>query len=87
MPITPKPQRRQAGPVNIDALINKGGTPAPEPSRPKPAETASVVLRLPADMLAEVDQSVRTRPIRIPRHTWILEAIHEKLERETGSRP
>jgi hypothetical protein len=86
MPITPKPQRRHTGPVNIDALINKGGTPAPESSHAKPSDTAAVVLRLPSEMLAKVDDSVQSRPIRIPRHTWILEAIHEKLERETSPR-
>jgi hypothetical protein len=25
---------------------------------------------------------VEARPIRTPRHTWLLEAVYEKLERE-----
>jgi hypothetical protein len=41
-----------------------------------------VILRLPASMLRSIDQAVKSRPVRIPRHTWLLEAVHEKLSRE-----
>ena len=40
----------------------------------------------PTSKLAQIDSTVKQRAIRIPRHTWILEAIAEKLEREnTGA--
>jgi hypothetical protein len=45
----------------------------------------SVVLRLPAGMLAQIDDAVRHRPVRIPRHTWVLEAVAEKLAREKAA--
>jgi hypothetical protein len=38
-------------------------------------------LRLPASMLKEIDKAVKTRPYRMPRHMWLLEAVHEKLMR------
>lgn len=74
----------------IEALIHKGGSiaeapsPAGVPSRAR-SETAKVILRLPAGMLARVDTMVDARIPKIPRHTWLLEAIIEKLERETAN--
>lgn len=54
-------------------------------SRTKPAAreaTKSVVLRVPAHLLASLDDAVDRRSVRVPRHTWILEAIAEKLARD-----
>ena len=31
-----------------------------------------VVLRVPADVLTKVDQAIKGRRVRIPRHTWLL---------------
>ena len=70
-------------PVDVDALISKGGSVAPgggEPATsPKPAP---VVLRLPPDVLTRVDRAVVARRVKVPRHTWLMEAVIEKLERE-----
>jgi hypothetical protein len=41
-----------------------------------------IVLRLPLPILSQVDEVVKARPIRTPRHTWLLEAVWEKLARE-----
>lgn len=30
-------------------------------------------------MLKEIDEALKKRPYRMPRHLWLLEAIHEKL--------
>jgi len=32
-------------------------------------------------MLKEIDKAVKARPYRMPRHMWLLEAVHEKLMR------
>ena len=32
-------------------------------------------------MLEEIDQAVKSRPYKMPRHMWLLEAVHEKLAR------
>jgi len=50
-------------------------------SRDQKNSTVTVSLRLPASMLKEIDKAVKTRPYRMPRHMWLLEAVHEKLMR------
>lgn len=47
----------------------------------KKKSTVTVSLRIPAPMLKEIDKAVRARPYKIPRHSWLLEAVHEKLAR------
>ncbi len=89
MAITRKPKPTSATPsaIDVDALISKGGSvggqlPAAVEEETKPVP---VVLRVPADVLAKVDQVIKERRVRIPRHTWLLEAVVEKLEREETS--
>jgi hypothetical protein len=55
----PKPALVAATPpVDVEALINKGGSVARAGAEPTaPAKTASVVLRLPPDVLARVDRA------------------------------
>jgi hypothetical protein len=43
--------------------------------------TVTVSLRIPVPMLTEIDDAVKNRPYKMPRHLWLLEAIHEKLGR------
>lgn len=84
-------------PSTVDEFISAGstvpGTPAPitpdpqpsaEPSKPEKVdeEMTPVTLRVPADILAEVDASAKKRRPRCSRNSWILEAMLEKLERE-----
>jgi hypothetical protein len=89
MAISRKPTRAGSpdGGVDVDALINKGGSaPAREnehPDAPNSAATAPIVLRLPTTLLAQVDSILKARPVRIPRHTWLVEAVYEKIRRET----
>lgn len=88
MAITRKPKPpRASGPVDVDALIGKGGSSA----QSKAAATAAadngspvvpVVLRLPPGILGRIDAALKSRPVRMPRHTWILEAIVEKLAQQ-----
>jgi hypothetical protein len=67
--------------VDVDALIKKGGSVAGKNGEEK--STVPVILRVPEDILEKVDASVQSRRIKTPRHTWLLEAILEKLERES----
>ena len=72
-----------ASPVDVDALISKGGSVARAGAESAaPAKTAPVVLRLPPDVLTRVDRAVEARRVKVPRHTWLMEAVIEKLERE-----
>lgn len=85
MAITRKPQKLEAVPNNVDveALINRGGSTATPTTEPKPKRRASYVqLRLLPEMLQRIDTSIAGRAVPVPRHTWLLEAIAEKLERE-----
>ena len=70
---------KSAAAVDINALIRKGGSVAGEKEEGKPTP---ILLRLPSEVLSQVDTALKSRRIKTPRHTWILEAIVEKLERE-----
>jgi hypothetical protein len=83
MTISRKPKGKASAAVDVDALIRKGGSmPATETHQVKP-KAAAVILRIPTDILERVNQAVETRLVKIPRHTWILEAIVEKLDKES----
>lgn len=91
MPITPKPKpSAQSSPlVDPIVLINRGGS---APAKPAVAKkhyegTTPVVLRIPDDIFKQLDQTLKLRPLKTPRHSWILEAIWEKLSREQGQQP
>src|SRR5579864_5036339 len=51
-------------------------------SHMKPATEAALTLRVPVDTLNRIDVLVGSRPSKIPRHSWLLEAIYEKLQKE-----
>jgi len=82
----PKPTLVATAPaVDVEALINKGGSVArsvAEPASPVASKPAPVVLRMPPEVLARIDQAVEARRVKVPRHTWLMEAVIEKLERE-----
>lgn len=88
MAITRKPRQSSgaaAKHVDVDALINKGGSVGGKNGgRGKEKDAVPVILRVPEDVLERVDSSVRARRIKTPRHTWLLEAVLEKLERESA---
>jgi len=83
MAISRKPRTEQATAknVDVDALINKGGSIAQrQDTEPK---EKPVILRVPEDVLERIDATVKARRIKTPRHTWLLEAVLEKLEKES----
>jgi hypothetical protein len=86
MAVTRKPTKKaEPQAVDVEALIRKGGSVAGEAetgNQSQPGKAVSVILRIPADVMGRVDQAVQARRIKTPRHTWLLEAIMEKLDRE-----
>lgn len=87
-----KPQLRKPLPtgkgsaVDVEAIINRGGsaparettlTEAPEPGR-KP-----VMVHIATDVLSEIEHVRKARRVKTSRTAWIMEAIVEKLDRET----
>ena len=73
--------------VDIDSLIEKGGdVPSEkEPNKKKAKKEQPVTLRIPVDTLEEIDNLVSASRIKMPRHTWLLTAIYEKIERDSSS--
>jgi hypothetical protein len=70
--------------VDVEALISTGGTTAGSPTEEEKKAATPVLLRVPTDLLDRVDRRLSMRAVKIPRHTWILEAILEQLEREAS---
>lgn len=91
MAITKKP--RASGPdpaqpvmpeAKIQALIEKGGSVAQVGAQKPPDhhKPQLVQLRLDRLLVERIDAVLAERVINMPRHTWLLEAVHEKLARE-----
>ena len=78
MAVTRKPQ--VVPEREIEALIAKGGSVAT--AAPTPPDVKLVPVRMEATLLARLDQAVQAQPIKIPRNTWVLQAIVEKLTRD-----
>jgi len=67
----------------IQALINKGGSVAIREEEAA-AGLCRLQLRLDAGLISRVDAVRKNRLVAPSRHAWLLEAIHEKLQREEG---
>jgi hypothetical protein len=76
---------------SVEELILKGGTSGQnleEDSKDSQDEDEikRVQLRIPQPKLDQMDEARRKRPGKLSRHTWIMEAIEEKLlQDETSS--
>jgi hypothetical protein len=68
--------------VDVDELIGKGGSVPSEARSAPESENTAVPLRLPRALLSRVDRAVAKQPIKVPRNTWILQALIERLERD-----
>jgi len=80
----PKPvssQTSHPSETDVRAVIRKGLS-GPVDESADMAE-AQVKLRLPAALLRRVDAAVKAQAIKTPRHRWLIEAIVEKLGRES----
>jgi hypothetical protein len=80
MAVTRKPQ--VVPEREIEAVIAKGGSVATATPVVPPADVKLVPVRIEAALLARLDQAVQAQPIKIPRNTWVLQAILEKLGRD-----
>jgi len=84
MTVARKPKgKAPASEAQIAALIHKGGSTARQETAAPAARSMPVSLRIPGPLAERLDSTLQDRLIRVPRHTWILEAIVEKLDRET----
>lgn len=74
--------RKRPKPQETDQWIQAANQDADEPSQQAEQEIQSVRLRVPVDLLEEIDQLVGKRLPKTSRHNWILEALYEKAKRE-----
>ena len=79
----PKPKTH---PTPVDTFIDKGlkTNTAKKTSDDDATEIARVQLRLTKGKLREIDEALNQRKVRVSRHVWLLEAIEDKLEKETS---
>ena len=84
MAISKKPKHEN---LDVEKLINKGGSvPTEKTSETTTPKIRLVQLRLTDDLLNEID-SIRNQFRGHPkpsRHSWILEAIIEKIDNNKG---
>ncbi|HLP81260.1 MAG TPA: hypothetical protein VK141_04595 [Nitrosomonas sp.] len=77
-------------PKTIEEFIGAGGLPPQSGSKPaeeiNEKEIQSLKLRVPVELLKQVDLAVTRRRPSPSRHQWILEALYEKLERESANK-
>jgi hypothetical protein len=82
MALRSKPQQQPAtaDECRINELIEKGGTvPADDGDKSKPM---LVQLRLSRDLVQRIDRNRKKRTVPPSRHSWILEALLDKLKAE-----
>ncbi len=77
MAISRKPKKEaEVSEAAIKAIIEKGGSVAQDNQDTK---KKNLQLRLDTDLINQIDQARKQKSVPPSRHTWILEAIHEKL--------
>jgi predicted DNA binding CopG/RHH family protein len=64
------------------ALIKKGGRSARPLEDEDQVQEKRISLRIPEDVAERIKQAAKARPIKMPSHTWIVEAVLEKLKKE-----
>ena len=89
MALTSKPARPEPKPVDpIEAFISKGWSVPAEPIEPageKATKTPQHPLKFPAgDLFDRLERAREASAVKLPRNTWILQAIAEKLARDAG---
>ncbi len=80
MAISKKPSSKgTASEAQIQAIIEKGGSVA---DVQQDVGKKNLQLRLEADLIEKIDVARKNKAVPPSRHTWILEAIFEKLQKE-----
>ena len=50
-------------------------------------KATSILLRIPSHIKRQLDTVLKARPVKIPRHAWILEAISRKAGARAAKSP
>ena len=87
MAVTRKPKSQDSSTeTDVMALIEKGGSVAADKSERTRAKPQLVQLRLSREVVDRIDSVIQSRLVPPSRHTWLLEAVYEKLQREEGAK-
>ena len=86
MALSAKPIRPAPKPVDaVDAFISKGGSVPVEAPSGKTTKAPQHPLKFPAgDLFERLERARGASDVKLPRNTWILQAIAEKLSRDGG---
>lgn len=86
MALSAKPSRPSPKPVDpVEAFISKGGSVPVEPAVEKAAKAPQHPLKFPpGDLFDRLERAREASAVKLPRNTWILQAIAEKLARDAG---
>ena len=76
------PLRKRPKPEDRDQWISEAATSDQPQQLEEKKDIQDIRLRVPTELLAEIDQLIGKRKPKISRHNWILEALHEKVKRE-----
>ncbi len=83
MAIARKPSAKETpASVDVDALIAKGGSVAKPDTSSTPNGKKGVLLHIPVALLNRLDEIREVQTVKVPRNTWVLQAIAEKRERD-----
>ena len=83
MAITGKPSREKTTDAQLIAFVEKGGSVAAPKAAPAAAAATAHPLKFPERQLFDRLETARASgAVKLPRNTWILQAIAEKLERD-----
>ena len=68
------------------SYLHKGGSAAKTQldNLPHVPQDVRFTLHIPGALCAELDRPRDARPLKISQHPWVLEAILEKIQRESG---
>ncbi len=91
MPISRKPKARTEeefiNQANDDVLLEAKVISKLESSENQLDDESDIQplkLRVPRDLVKDIDNLLSQRKPKISRHNWILEALYEKLDRDSG---
>ncbi|MCH7566507.1 MAG: hypothetical protein E2O74_00535 [Chloroflexi bacterium] len=80
MAIGRKATKQKTQDVDIDALIEKGGSHAGDGDTSPLDDVQKITVRLPKDLVRRIDEAIKQRPISISRNQWLAEAAYEALK-------
>lgn len=85
MALTARPSRPAPKAADdVEAFLSKGGSVPAAAPEDKPARGPQHPLKFPpGDLFDRLERARAASVVKLPRNTWILQAIAEKLERES----